>query len=130
MSGRSPGKTCMKQLTVLDETKTTNVPFMDKGGGCGASMRAAAIGLAFGMDQIDNLIEVSIESGRMTHHNPYGYLAAIVAALFTRLGLQKIDPNIWLAIFYQLKPQIIEYITKCNREVKLNLGKSFEEFFS
>ena len=103
MSGRSPGKTCMKQLTVLDETKTTNVPFMDKGGGCGASMRAAAIGLAFGMDEIDNLIEVSIESGRMTHHNPYGYLAAIVAALFTRLGLEKIDPNIWLAIFYQMK---------------------------
>ena len=110
MSGRSPGKTCMKQLTVLDPIKTTNVPFMDKGGGCGASMRAAAIGLAFGMDKIEQLIEVYIESGRMTHHNPYGYLAAVVAALFTRLGLEKIDPNIWLAIFFEIKPKIIEYI--------------------
>ena len=50
MGGRSPGKTCMKQLTVLNPEKPTNVPFMDKGGGCGASMRAACIGLVFGMD--------------------------------------------------------------------------------
>lgn len=130
MGGRSPGKTCMKQLTVLDVEKTDNVPFMDKGGGCGASMRAAAIGLAFNMDQVDSLIEVAVESGRMTHHNPWGYLAGVMAALFTRLGLEKVDPNSWMAIFFELKPKIIEYLEKSNREVRLNLGKSFDLFFA
>ena len=87
----------------MNPEKPTNVPFMDKGGGCGASMRAACIGLVFGMDELDKLIEVSVESGRMTHHNPWGYLAAVMAALFTRLGLEKVDPNIWLATFYSMK---------------------------
>ena len=50
MSGRAPGKTCMKQLTVLSEENPFNVPFAQKGGGCGASMRGACIGLAYTMD--------------------------------------------------------------------------------
>jgi len=62
MAGRAPGKTCMKSLSILDEQATNwnKIPFSElKGGGCGASMRSACIGLLFNKD-IDKLIAVSI----------------------------------------------------------------------
>lgn len=61
-------------------------------------MRAACIGLYF-HDNFDKLIEVSIESGRITHHNPLGYLGALVAALFTAFSLSNIHPREWLSLF-------------------------------
>jgi len=96
MSGRSPGKTCMKMLhnNKYDDFEPFKTPFLDRGGGCGASMRCACIGLAYGLDEIETLIEVSIEASRVTHHNPIGYLGGVMAALFTRLALEQIDPNI------------------------------------
>jgi ADP-ribosylarginine hydrolase len=50
MAGRAPGKTCMKSLSILDENVSNwnKIPYSGlKGGGCGASMRAACIGLFY-----------------------------------------------------------------------------------
>lgn len=94
--------TCIRSARILKEDGTNwkDISFQKNGGGCGASMRAACIGLYYYSD-ILKLIEVSIESGRTTHHNPLGYLGSFVAALFTSYAIRDIKPNQWLSLLLQ-----------------------------
>lgn len=48
-------------------------------------MRSGCIGL---VENIEDVIELAIESARMTHHHPIGYLGAVVAAVFTWLAIR------------------------------------------
>jgi ADP-ribosylarginine hydrolase len=99
MAGRAPGKTCMKTLSIIDEEASNwnKIPYSElKGGGCGASMRAACIGL-FYTNNLHKLIAVTVETGRVTHHNPVGYLGAVVSAYFTWLAIASVPPEAWIA---------------------------------
>lgn len=59
-------------------------------------MRSACLGLVHHGNP-RKLVGLAIEAGRVTHHNPAGYLGSVVSAYFTALAIRGIDPQVWAA---------------------------------
>lgn len=123
MAGRAPGNTCLSSTRQLRPklSKGYLIPFNPFGGGCGAAMRAAPIGLYYNCsDQLNELVAVSIESGRMTHNHPTGYLGAMSTALFVSYAFQKKPLVEWGIGLLKTLDIAWEYIEKEGRDVEEN----------
>tara|TARA_B100000886_G_scaffold315518_2_gene253523 strand:- start:218 stop:1372 length:1155 start_codon:yes stop_codon:yes gene_type:complete len=84
-------------------------------GGCGASMRSMPIGLFFhGKKNRDKLMEISIQSSRITHNNPKGYCGGFASALFTALAIENVNPFKWIDILIEFfeNNKILNFIEK------------------
>lgn len=125
MKGRAPGKTTGKAIKVLrpDGSNWQQIGFQDGSGGCGAAMRTACIGLAFPFpSQLEALVGVSIEAGRITHHHPTGFLGGLTASLFTAYACQGLEPRSWGARLLQVIDSVAIPYLRTAREAERNLA--------
>jgi len=96
---RGSGMTTLASLTNLSKNKP--IAYSNKMGGNGAAMRTSYIGIHF-KDNIEKLLEISIESSRLTHNYPMGFLGGMINALFTSYAINNIVPWKWCDMALEL----------------------------
>lgn len=118
---RYPGTSTLESLKMLKNGSEWNdIPYDLMAGGSGASMRSLCIGLAFyGETERDKLIQISIESGRMTNNSAVGYLGAFASALFTALAIEGKKINDWPFILLDLLgTRVGKYMKSTGRDIE------------
>lgn len=87
-----------------------------------ASIRSIPIGLFYyGKKNRDKLLEISIQTSRITHNNPTGYLGGFASALFTALAMEKINPTEWIE-------ELLSFFSngKIKNFIKTNIANKFK----
>lgn len=132
MDNRAPGMTTFDSIRKIKKNGEgwDKIPYNPRGGGCGGSMRSSSIGLLYWREEdLTELIKISIESGRMTHNNPTGYLGSLVAALFNSYAIRNIEPKYWANKFLEIREDIENYIKESGKDVEQNL-EDMNSFFN
>jgi ADP-ribosylarginine hydrolase len=72
-------------------------------------------------EQVNSLVEFAVESGRMTHHHPIGYLGGVAAALMISYAIQNVPIKKWAVKCLDGFELAREYIKRSNHCVDENL---------
>lgn len=98
------GGTSLKALNRLKNGgEWDNMAYDVRAGGAGASMRSLCIGMVFvGEENRHKLIQIAIESARITNNSAVGYLGSVAGALFASLACEGIEIKRWPMILLDL----------------------------
>ncbi|XP_051521170.1 ADP-ribosylhydrolase ARH1-like isoform X1 [Myxocyprinus asiaticus] len=114
MDDRAPGNTCILGVSQLRPGTEGGyrVPYNPRSAGCGAAMRSMCIGLRYpNPEQLSSLVAVAVDTGRMTHNHPTGFLGAVAAALFTAYAVQRRPIMSWgLGLLEEACPVAKQYV--------------------
>ena len=124
MSGRSAGLGTMSSVHKLSPHSDKygwHIPFNNRGGGCGAAMRAMAIGLRYpniaDVKCFEHLVRISVESGRITHNHPTGFLGSFATAFFAAFAVSGVRVRRWGSLLVKSLPCVLRYVKKVGRDV-------------
>lgn len=106
---RGSGLSTLESLKKLK--KGDKVNYNKSMGGNGAAMRTAYIGLKYNdKKNLNDLIEKSIMSSRLTHNHTIGFLGGFVTAFFCALAIRKVDPFKWSTILMETISEVDKYM--------------------
>lgn len=115
MADRHPGITTKNSLEIQQIIDWDKLPYSSSTRGAGSAMRSGCIGIFYpGSHNRKKLIELAVESSRITHNSAITILGSIVAALFTAYALEKVPIGKWPRKFVKLFDSgiIDEYMEK------------------
>ncbi|XP_067442327.1 inactive ADP-ribosyltransferase arh2 [Thunnus thynnus] len=121
LQGRAPDpvtvETCV-HLKPHNFLLAWHTPFNEKGSGFGAAAKAMCVGMRYWQpERLDNLVEVGIEIGRMTHNHPTGFLGSLTSALFASYAIQGKPLVTWGRELMKVIPRAEEYCKKTIRHM-------------
>ncbi|XP_012707853.2 protein ADP-ribosylarginine hydrolase [Fundulus heteroclitus] len=131
MTGRAPGNTTISSVCQLrpGQEGGYRVPYNSRGAGCGAAMRSMCIGMRYPKpNQLRSLVLIAVETGRMTHHHPIGFLGSLASALFASYAIQRRPLASWgLGLIQEACPVAKKVIKDSGFAVEEN-EKEWESF--
>lgn len=96
IKNRHPGNTTTSALNFQKNNEWSKLPYDSESKGAGSAMRSGCIGIFYpGGINRKKLIELAIESSRITHNSTIAMLGSVTVALFTAYTLERIPINKW-----------------------------------
>jgi len=121
LGGRMPGNRLTDAVKLFEKGNYwEELPYRKLAGGSGASMRSMVIGIIFNGTKLrQKLIEIALETSRVTHNNTIGYLGGITSALFGAFAIEHIPIKRWpFELMNILESNIIENYLSKTRGIK------------